>query len=59
MQPVRVGLEDKMINNQKTVTMQIQEVIEEMCENYCKFKEECSEKIEKDEVITCPFNRLL
>ena len=56
---MRVGLEDKMINNQKTVTMQIQEVIEEMCENYCKFKEECSEKIEKDEVITCPFDRLL
>lgn len=42
-----------------TATEIIEQVKEDFCRNYCKYTEECEERMEKDEDLReCPLDRL-
>ena len=45
---------------EKTLTQILEEVKEEICDNYCKFSKQCAELLENDEAdsIVCPLDRL-
>lgn len=42
----------------ENVTDIIAQVKEEICREYCKYAEECTEKLENGENVSCPLDRL-
>ena len=51
--------------NEKSIVQQMQEIVEDMCHNYCKYPEiwdedrEGVERCESDICRNCPLNRLV
>ena len=44
--------------SEKSVIDIIEEVKEEICDSYCKFVKECTEKLEENENFYCPLDKL-
>ena len=70
MAPIRIGKcknngrhykcdQTKCLNRKESVTELIDQVKEDICKNYCKYAEECEERLENgEELRKCPLDKL-